>query len=66
MFGIDSPMLWNFLITKFQEKLHKGLFSGKVLDLMDIMLIMIDRDQMDNRTIQKFDATGISLFLTHL
>ena len=59
-------MLWNFLITKFQEKLHKGLFSGKVLDLMDIMLIMIDRDQMDNRTIQKFDATGISLFLTHL
>jgi hypothetical protein len=49
-------MLWNFLNVKFQEKFDQHKFNNNILDLMDALLVIIDRGDIDNRTIQVFDS----------
>lgn len=49
-------MFWNFLVTKFQEKFNKRQFSNKIIELLDIIIILVNRKMIDNRTIQKFDS----------
>lgn len=54
-------MLWNFLITTFQNKLFNSrAFSQYPLDLLDVLLIIVDKKQTDNPTLQKITSIAVS------
>ena len=53
----NLPMLWNFLNVKFHENFQKRKFVGLEDEFMDWMLVLTKHSLMDNKLIQKFDAT---------
>jgi len=43
-------------MVKFHEKFNQRKYYTQILDLMDSIMIITDRGEIDNSSIQKFDS----------